>query len=69
MEKGDRVPSRLDSAYLEYVAWCQRLGYPAASYQSWLAAERKGSGIGTTSYTTSYQQSRQRVAYIAAHQP
>jgi hypothetical protein len=63
---GDRCPSALDSAYFNYTAWCQRIGYPAASYEKWLMLERKASGLSVTHVTSSYAQSRQRLAYLQA---
>jgi len=61
---GDRIPSALDSAYANYSAWCRRLGYPASSYQDWLTAERKASGIAMASIQISHAESRRRAAAL-----
>jgi hypothetical protein len=72
MEIGDRVPSRLDSAYFDYKTWCQRLRITPASYDSWLRIDRLGAGhtlsraSGGMCGLTSYAESRRRVAALPA---
>jgi hypothetical protein len=56
-EIGDRCPSHLDLSYFNYKAWCERLGYPAATYGAWLRLERCGApkGVGIILQTRAQQ--------------
>ena len=70
MEIGDRVPSRQDSAYFDYRAWCERLRITPASYDSWLRVQRLGISAGTSlagmSGLGSYAESRARLERMRA---
>jgi hypothetical protein len=71
MEIGDRVPSALDQAYSNYSAFCERLGCPPASFESWLRIERHGCGpvphgVGMQSPAIRKEYQRTHSAEIAA---
>jgi hypothetical protein len=73
---GDRCPSALDQSYSLYRAWCEALGYRAASYEAWLRCERVGYGTpkatGRMGAMLSHSESQRRVKQpptLPAHCP
>jgi hypothetical protein len=61
---GDVVASANDQHYMQYCQFCQRFGYPAASYQDWLKVERREAHLSPP--MVSHARSRHQLAALQA---